>query len=89
MENVSRNFGPQNLNLFRFDLKGSVINRRSQLIKGKILKCQNFVDLNSSKKKIVRLDLDQIEELHEIIDRDAYFLKQQRLLDYSLLLVVE
>ena len=58
MENINKNFHPMNVKLFTFDLKGSYINRRDQIKKGKILKCLNFVDINSSKRKLVRLDVD-------------------------------
>jgi hypothetical protein len=58
MENINNNFHPMNSKLYTFDLKGSFINRRDPIKKGKILKCLNFVDINSSKKKLVRLDID-------------------------------
>lgn len=51
------NLDPKNLRLFTFDLKGS-LSRKSELKKGKVLKCMNFVEINSSKKKLVRLDTD-------------------------------
>lgn len=62
MENICKGFSPRSQKLFAFDLKGSVVNRRDPVIKrGKVLKCLNFVDLNSSAKKLVRLDTEQAE----------------------------
>jgi hypothetical protein len=87
MENITNNFHPQNNKLYTFDLKGS--QRRDQMKKGKILKCLNFVDINSSKKRLVRLDVDQIEPMFEVIESDTEFLRSQNIMDYSLLLVVE
>lgn len=89
MENINNNFHAMNAKLYTFDLKGSYINRRDQYKKGKILKCLNFVDINSSVKKLVRLDVDQIEPMYEIIEKDTEFLRRQRIMDYSLLLIVE
>jgi hypothetical protein len=89
MENINNNFHPMNTRLYTFDLKGSFINRRDQIKKGKILKCLNFVDINSSKKKVVRLDIDQIDEIYDLIEADTQFLRRMRIMDYSLLLVVE
>ena len=63
MENISQKFSPMNIKLFSFDLKGSVENRRDQIKKGTVLKCQNFVDINSSNKKLVRMDVMQTEHL--------------------------
>lgn len=48
---------PKNLRLFTFDLKGAR-NRYEELKKGMVMKCMNFVEINSSKKKLVRLDTD-------------------------------
>ena len=56
MQNVDYHFNRDNIKLFTFDLKGSVINRRDSYVKGKTLKCQNFVEINSSKHRLVRLD---------------------------------
>jgi len=64
---------PKNLRLFTFDLKGS-LSRKSELKKGKVLKCMNFVEINSSKKKLVRLDTDQIERISEILEQDTSYL---------------
>lgn len=58
MENINNNFHEMNAKLYTFDLKGSYINRRDQTKKGKILKCLNFVDINSSSRKLVKLDVD-------------------------------
>ena len=58
MENINHNFHPMNMKLYTFDLKGSITNRRDVVKKGKILKCMNFADINSSKKRLVRLDVD-------------------------------
>jgi hypothetical protein len=46
MENINKNFQPMNPKLYTFDLKGSFVNRRDEIKKGKILKCMNFVDIN-------------------------------------------
>ena len=57
MENVSVSLDPKNLRLFTFDLKGSQ-SRKNELKKGKVLKCMNFDEINSSKKRLIRLDTD-------------------------------
>lgn len=89
MENINNNFHEMNAKLYTFDLKGSFINRRDQIKKGRILKCLNFVDINSSNKKLVRLDVDHIEPMYDIIEKDTEFLRRQGIMDYSLLLIVE
>jgi 1-phosphatidylinositol-4-phosphate 5-kinase len=67
MENISRNFEIDNVRLFTFDLKGSQINRREILEKGKILKDLNFIEINRSKKKLVRLNKEDADKLFPII----------------------
>ena len=89
MENTNQNFHPMNIKLFSFDLKGSVRNRRDTIKQGKVLKCMNFVDINSSKKKLVRLEADQVEEMSELIEKDSIWLRDMNLMDYSLYLVIE
>ena len=89
MENTNQNFHPMNIKLFSFDLKGSIKNRRDPIKQGKVLKCMNFVDINSSKKKLVRLEADQIEEMNELIVKDSEWLREMNLMDYSLFLVIE
>jgi|TARA_B110000285_G_C15040965_1_gene571772 hypothetical protein len=78
-----------NIKLFSFDLKGSVANRRDDIKQGKVLKCMNFVDINSAKKGLVCLDSDQIEEMNELIVKDSEWLRDMNLMDYSLYLVIE
>lgn len=73
MENVSVSLDPKNLRLFTFDLKGSQ-SRKNELKKGKVLKCMNFVEINSSKKRLIRLDTDQIERISEILEQDCQYL---------------
>lgn len=70
MENCAVNLDPKNLRLFTFDLKGAM-NRKNELKKGKILKCVNFVEINSRRKKVVELDTSQIEQIQEILDHDC------------------
>ena len=89
MENTCQNFHPMNIKLFSFDLKGSVANRRDDIKQGKVLKCMNFVDINSAKKGLVCLDSDQIEEMNELIVKDSEWLRDMNLMDYSLYLVIE
>ena len=88
MENVAVSLDPKNLRLFTFDLKGS-LSRKNELKKGKVLKCMNFVEINSSKKKLIRLDTDQIERISEILEQDCQYLQREGLMDYSMLLDVE
>ena len=57
MENINYRFNTANIKLFSFDLKGSVQNRRGQIEKGSVLKCLNFMDINSSDKRLVRMDV--------------------------------
>lgn len=76
--------------MFSFDLKGSVVNRRDPVIqRGKALKCMNFVDLNSSKRKLVRLDTEQAEHILDTLDSDSRFLARMNMMDYSVLLDIE
>lgn len=89
MENIASNFEKANVPLYTFDLKGSVINRRDPIIKGKVLKCLNFVDINQSSRRLVRLDINETEELYDVIENDALFLRRMEIMDYSLLMVIE
>ena len=78
-----------NLRLFIFDLKGSINNRKEIIKKGKVLKCVNFVDVNNSNHKLVKLDAQDIEKISNIVQQDSDFLERMGLIDYSLLLDVE
>ena len=89
MENINFKFNPINIKLFSFDLKGSVQGRRDQIKKGSVLKCLNFMDINSSDKRLVRMDVTQIEPMYSLVEADAEFLKSVNVMDYSLLLVIE
>jgi hypothetical protein len=89
MENISKNFDILNLRLFIFDIKGSINNRREVIRKGKVLKCVNFVEINKSNKKLVKLDYQDIEAISNIVQEDSDFLERMGLIDYSLLLDVE
>lgn len=90
MENICRGYNPKSSKQFAFDLKGSVVNRRDPIIKrGKVLKCMNFVDLNSSAKKLVRLDTEQAEYINDTLESDTQFLARMNLMDYSVYLEIE
>ena len=90
MENTCQNFHDMNIKLFSFDLKGSIANRRDDIKQGKVLKCMNFVDINSAKKNgLVCLDSEQIEEMYDLIKKDSEWLRDMNLMDYSLYLVIE
>jgi 1-phosphatidylinositol-4-phosphate 5-kinase len=89
MENLARNFDKANVPLYTFDLKGSVINRRDPVAKGRVLKCLNFVDINESSRRLVRLDINQTEQLYDVIERDSFFLRRMEIMDYSMLMVIE
>ena len=67
MENISKNFDILNVRLFIFDLKGSINNRKEIIRKGKVLKCVNFVEINKSNKKLVKLDYQDIETISNIV----------------------
>ena len=71
MENIDSKFDPFNIKLFSFDLKGSVLNRRDQIKKGNVLKCMNFLDINSSKEKLVRMDVTHTEHIYSVLEADA------------------
>lgn len=73
MENCSMSLDPKNTRLFSFDLKGAR-SRKEELKRGKVLKCMNFVEINSSKKKLVKLDIDQIERIFETVEQDSLFM---------------
>ena len=49
----------------------------------------NFVDLNSSKRKLVRLDTEQAEHILDTLDADSRFLARMNMMDYSVLLDIE
>ena len=89
MENISKNFDILNVRLFIFDLKGSINNRKEIIRKGKVLKCVNFVEINKSNKKLVKLDYQDIETISNIVQEDSDFLEKMGLIDYSLLLDIE
>ena len=67
MENISKNFDYINLREFKFDLKGSINNRKETDKKKNVLKCVNFVEMNKGIKKIVNLDFEDIKNLSDII----------------------
>ena len=89
MENISKNFDILNVRLFIFDLKGSINNRKEIIRKGKVLKCVNFVEINKSNRKLVKLDSQDIETISNIVQEDSDFLEKMGLIDYSLLLDIE
>lgn len=89
MENLARNFDKANVPLYTFDLKGSVTNRRDPIKKGRVLKCLNFVDINQSSRRLVRLDVNQTEQLYDVIESDSFFLRRMEIMDYSMLMVIE
>lgn len=91
MENL---FGKDYMNIERiYDLKGSTQGRKSKLTSEedqglvktglKVLKDINFIDFKDS----LSITKPQRIKLSSIIDRDAKFLAQNNLMDYSLLLI--
>ena len=79
---------------FIFDIKGSSI-RREVLItpetkKSTILRDNNFLKL-IEQKKLKRYDLNSIEQRHLLFQlrSDSEFLRDNNIVDYSLLLAVE
>lgn len=83
-----------------YDLKGSLVNRRVQKGENQTLKDQNMLickkyRLNNQIKGILQFkngrkgNDNDIKRIREILERDAHFLKECKLLDYSVLLSIE
>jgi len=79
-----------------FDLKGSSINRyckmtdQNFLNQKKVLKDVNFIEIDKAMNfQLLNMQADDRDELISIISKDSNFLKNQGLMDYSLLLVIE
>jgi 1-phosphatidylinositol-4-phosphate 5-kinase len=58
------------------------------MLRGKILKDVNFLEINKTKKLVCLKDIE-MGHLHAIIKQDSEFLKSHNLMDYSLLLIIE
>ena len=85
-----------------FDIKGSTTNRltilsgsdykfwKKSLSCKRVLKDMNFLEISSEKyEPLVKFDKKQKDHLEELIQLDSQFLRDQKIMDYSLLLVIE
>lgn len=71
-----------------FDLKGSTFKRETMV--GKYSKSETLKDTDFLKLKFhVNLSEENLNELLEILDLDVQFLRENQLMDYSILLGVE
>ena len=80
-----------------FDLKGSTVNRKEHLETKfwknslnfkKILKDNNYLEI-SQDLNLLSMKIDNKETLERILELDSKFLEVHRLMDYSLLLIIE
>ena len=101
MQNTSMLQSTKHKNMV-FDLKGSIANRKVKmgsrefqqmldtLSHNKVLKDLNYLEINQAlNQSVLSLDREQKDALEDLIRRDSMFLREQSLLDYSLLLVIE
>lgn len=85
-----------------FDMKGSTVGRQAkfdkeeerfwlkQLNQKRCLKDLNYVEINRDfDQRFMTLNKEQYDSLEWLIKLDSIFLKNHKLMDYSLLLVVE
>jgi hypothetical protein len=72
-------------------LKGSTTNRKSvNKKKNNILKDVNFLEIQrENDKKLINIDNFVKESIQKIIKIDSKFLRDNNILDYSLLLTIE
>jgi len=71
-----------------FDLKGSTFKRETMV--GKFSKSETLKDTDFLKLKFhINLPEENLNELLEILDLDVQFLRENQLMDYSILLGVE
>lgn len=102
MQNAIQMTNPDHQLLYTFDLKGSLVHRRSLpnqgmsnsrlrlLARNQVLKDQDLIRLRSSiEKSLINFRLEEDLDILSIIKRDAMFLTANNLMDYSLLLAVE
>jgi hypothetical protein len=88
--------------VLKFDLKGSTMNRyvkipphnanfwRTSLDCSKVLKDMNFQEINGGlDHALLSLSRTQHAHLEEVLKKDSQFLRDHKLMDYSLLLVIE
>ena len=80
-----------------FDLKGSTKNRKVKVDQfwKKSLNCKrclkdlNYLEIGKSIKDLFMLTSSEYYQLQKIIKSDSLFLRKYKLMDYSLLLVIE
>ena len=71
-----------------FDLKGSTFKRETMI--GKFSKSETLKDIDFLKMKVhVNLSEEDLKKINESIELDVKFLKENKLMDYSILLGIE
>jgi hypothetical protein len=87
MKNVFGTFHSENI-MKKYDLKGSVLNRRVDTIKDQKIERNVLKDINFNEtEKTIKVSKKNSINLTNIINSDAEFLCQQEIMDYSLLVV--
>ena len=87
MKNVFGTFHEENI-MKKYDLKGSVLNRRVDTIKGQKVQRNVLKDINFNEtEKTIKVSKKNSISLTNIINSDAEFLCQQEIMDYSLLVI--
>ena len=68
-----------------FDLKGSTFKRET--MRGNFSKSETLKDIDFLKMKVhVNLPEENLKEINQIIELDVKFLRENQLMDYSILL---
>ena len=71
-----------------FDLKGSTFKRET--MRGNFSKSETLKDIDFLKMKVhVNLPEENLKEINQIIELDVKFLRENQLMDYSILLGIE
>ena len=87
MKNVFGTFDKENI-IVKYDLKGSTLNRKVEKIKGQKVQPNVLKDINFAEdEKVIKVSKKYSEKLSRIINKDAEFLYQQQIMDYSLLVI--
>jgi len=87
MKNVFGTFHKENI-IVKYDLKGSILNRKVETIKGQKVQPNVLIDINfTENEQVIKVSKKYSVKLSNIINKDAEFLYQQQIMDYSLLVI--